>query len=422
VGTTDSQNLSNKTLVRALGSMQNATFYNVGAVGITQVIGDSTNPNANRLEIKDNEVALNTMLFVTSLGALKMVKASGEADNVYRYRLTDNDATTDRFSVLSGGTMTLVPTSATTFIPFDIVAPDLSNAKRTIRVAASGGGSERFTVWNDGRVDIVGSSAANSQFDVTAAPSQSADIMRILDSGSNTLYAVQSSGKFLANKGATIAQPGVTSGAVLQIGGSNVGYTGNLEQWVGPANSIVAQITETGAFSTQNNLTVAGLASLNGGLAVQGIGQVLFARKTSDTSRNSTISATPDPVLQVTVAINATYILDAYVIYNSNTTADFGMQFGVPAGGSGDWSGVGWGRDATSSVGTSGWTVRMNENTITQNRTFGADTTDLTIHVKGVVVTAGTSGTVSLDWAQAISDAGATIVRANSWISLRRVA
>lgn len=422
VGTTDSQILTNKTLTRALGSMQNATFYNVGAVGITQIIGDSTNPNANRLEIKDNEVALNTLVFFQSTGAIKSVKTSGEADNVYKLRITDNDSTTDRFSVLAGGTLTVTPTAATTFVPLDVVAPDLSTAKRTIRVAASGGGSERFTVWNDGRVDIVGSATNFALVDIVAPAAMASDILRVQDSALTTQIAVQQTGKLLMNRAATVVQPGITSGTVLQVGGSNVGYTGDLQQWVSPANTIVGRVTEAGNATFTGNLTTTGLTSANGGLIVQGIGQELFARKVSDTSRASTITATPDPVLQVSVAINATYTVEGYVVYNANTTGDFGMQFGVPAGATGDWSGTGWGRDATASVGTAGWTVRMNQNTITQNRTFGGDTTDLTVHVRGVLVTAGTAGTFSLDWAQAVVDAGATIVRAMSYIYLRRVA
>lgn len=411
VGTTQTQTLTNKTLTRAVGSLQNITMFNTGASGITQIIGDSANPGASRLEIKDNESALNTMVFVRSNGNLALVRNASDTDNVYRIRLTESDQTTDRFYVLAGGTANISPTAATTNVALDIVAPDLVTTKRAIRVAASGGGSERFTVFNDGRVDIVGSTANVSQLDVVAAPAQSVDIFRVQDSAATTLTSVQSNGKLLANRGAVVAQPGTLSGAVMQVGGSNVGYTGNLEQWVGPANTIVAKIDETGIFTSTGGLVVSG-----------GIGQVLFAKKTADTSRASTITATDDPHLVTTVAANATYELNAYIIYNANTTGDFGLQFGVPAGTTGDYSGVGWGRDATASVGTGGWTVRMNQNTITQNRTYGGDTTDLTIHIKGIVVTAGTAGNFSFQWAQAVSDAGATIVRTPSYMVLRRVA
>lgn len=257
VGTSDTQTLTNKTVTHVLGSADNFKLYNKGATGVTQIIGDSTNPSPNRLEVLDDETSLNIMAFINSAGAFKSISRSTDGDNTYRGRWTDNNGTTDRFAVLAGGTVTVSPTSTTTFVALDVVAPDTSTSKRAIRVAASGGGTERFTVWNDGRVDIVGTAAAFSQFDITAAASQSADITRVLDSSSNTLFAIQSTGKMLANKGATIAQPGVTSGAVLQVGGSNVGYTGNLTQWVGPSNTIVATINEAGDH-TGNNANFSG--------------------------------------------------------------------------------------------------------------------------------------------------------------------
>lgn len=261
VGTTSTQTLTNKTLTHALGSADNFKLYS--GSGVTQIIGNSAAPTNNRLEILDDESALNTMVLVQSNGAIKSVKVAAEGSGSYKFRMTDNDATTDRFAVLAGGTITIAPTSATTFVGFDIVAPDTSTSKRAIRVAASGGGTERFTVWNDGRVDILGTDATFSQLDVTGAASQSASYMRVMSSGGSTLFSIQASGNTLANHGATIAQPGVTSGPVLQVGGSNVGYTGNLTQWVDPGNTIVVNIDQTGALVSSANITTT--ATVSGG-------------------------------------------------------------------------------------------------------------------------------------------------------------
>lgn len=248
VGTTQAQTLTNKTLTKALGSLQNITMFNAGVSGITQIIGDSLNPNASRLEIKDNESALNTMIFVRSNGNLALVRNAADLDNTYRIRLTESDQTTDRFYVLAGGTVNIAPTAATTGVSLDIVAPDTSTTKRAFRIAASGGGTERFTVFNDGRVAIAGNAAAQNQLTVAAATAQSVDIMRVTDS-TGTLFSVGNAGKTVLNRGAIVAQPGTTSGAVLQVGGSNAGYTGNLEQWVSPSNTIVAKVDETGIFT-----------------------------------------------------------------------------------------------------------------------------------------------------------------------------
>lgn len=255
VGASDTQSLSNKTLIRALGSVQNITAFNVGPSGITTIVGDSANPTASRLEIKDNEVALNTMLFVQSTGAIKSVKNVSDTDSTYKFRVTDNDGTTDRVGLLAGGTLAITPTSTTTFVGFDIVAPDTSATKRAVRIAASGGANERFTVFNDGHTNITGFTGGQTTLTVKTPSSPTVDTFRVTDSANNTWVSVQNNGKLLANVGATIAQPGVTSGAVLQVGGSNVGYTGNLEQWVSPGNAIVAQINETGDFVSNTTVT-----------------------------------------------------------------------------------------------------------------------------------------------------------------------
>lgn len=260
VGTSDTQVLTNKTTTLLNGSAKNFSLFNQGAAGITQIIGDSTNPNASRLEIKDNEVALNTMLFVQSTGNIKSVKNASDTDSTYKLRLTDNDGSTDRYAVLAGGTLTITPTGATTFAAIDVVAPDTSTTKRVLRVAASGGGTERFTIFNDGHTVITGQAAAQTVLRINAAAAASVDILNVSDSGSNTLLSVQSTGRTLMNKAATIAQPGVTSGAVLQVGGSNVGYTGNLTQWVSPANAIVAQVDQAGNFSANDFIWTAGAA------------------------------------------------------------------------------------------------------------------------------------------------------------------
>jgi hypothetical protein len=286
VGTTSTQTLTNKTVTNVLGSAVNFKLFNSGASGTTQVIGDSANPNANRLEILDDQSALNVVAFFGTTGLLKSISRPAEADNAYRARFTDNDGTTDRFAVLAGGTLTVTPNATTTFVALDIVAPNTSTARRAIRVAASGGGTERFTVWNDGRVDIVGTNTSFSTFDVTAPAATTSDMMRVLDSTATTQFAVQQTGKVLANKGATVAQPGVTTGAVLQVGGSNVGYTGNLTQWVSPANAIVAKIDETGALtaasvsaaSYTDGLTFSSTATSVAGTITAGAGWTVTAQ------------------------------------------------------------------------------------------------------------------------------------------------
>lgn len=264
VGTSDTQTLTNKTVTHVLGSADNFKLYNKGATGVTQVIGDNANPGVNRLEILDNDVSLNVMVSITSTGDIRMTRNSTDSDNTYRIRMVDTDNTTDRYALFAGGTMAITPNASTTQVGIDLVSPDTNSTKRAIRIAASGGGTERFTVWNDGRVEITNQAAAQTSLRVTAPSSPSVDIVSVRSAGgASTFLAVQSTGKLLANVGAIVAQPGVTSGAVLQVGGSNVGYTGNLTQWVSPANAIVARIDETGSFFGVNG-TFTGDINVNG--------------------------------------------------------------------------------------------------------------------------------------------------------------
>lgn len=339
VGTLSTQSLSNKSLVRATGTLQNVDIFNVGSFRTT-VIGDSTQLNQTRLAILQDEISLRTMASFGPTGALTLIKDATDIDNTYRIRVTDTDGTTDRFYALAGGTMAVIPTSTASLPGVNYVAPDLSTAKRAIRVAAAGGGSERFTVWNDGRVDIVGSATNFSTFDVTAPAGTTSDMMRVLDSGSNTMFAVQQDGRTLANRGATVAQPGVTSGAVLNVGGSNVGYTGNLTQWVGPANNVVAQVNQAGNINTLGTLSVSGATSLQStsatsltstgtvsGATVQSTGKVIGQNIRAGTTSTpapggapaqTTVNVTFSSAMTATPSVNVTASTTAANLNNSN--------------------------------------------------------------------------------------------------------
>ena len=158
-------------------------------------------------------------------------------------------------------------------------------------------------------------------------------------------------------------------------------------------------------------------------LTVNGIGQTLFARKTADTSRASTTTMSDDPHLTTTLAASATYLIYAYLAYQAGTTGDINVAFTQPSGAAGSWQGTGLGRGVTASIGTDGFTVRMNTNDIgtTQPRSFGGDTTNQAVQIMGIVRTSS-AGTFAVQWSQASSDATATILRTDSWMQLTRVA
>ena len=405
VGTTDTQTLTNKTLTMATGTLRNIDIFNTGT-WITAVIGDSANPSTSRFEVLENEITLQQMMVVGSTGAILSFPLTGATDSSFRWRGFATDGTTERTAITTGGTFSTSP-SGTNSLPGYWVRDDGNSSTFGSFTVSNLAGTVAYNqIFRDGHMEITPPAAAagSNPILIKAPASPTVDMFRVTDNSSTQMFSVSSAGNAQANRGATVTRTGQTSGALLQVGGTNAGYTGNLTEWRNPSNTVVATVNQNGDFATT------------------GIGGQVFARKTADTSRASTTTATADPHLSVAMQANATYVIDGFIIYNAGTTGDMGMQFGVPAGATGDWNAVGWGRGAGASVGTDGFTVRLNDNSITQNRTYGGDTTDITAHVKGIVITAGTAGNLTVDWAQAASDATATIFRTNSWLRIVRVA
>lgn len=160
-------------------------------------------------------------------------------------------------------------------------------------------------------------------------------------------------------------------------------------------------------------------------------------RKTSDTSRTATATPTADPHLQFDLAANGVYIWSGWLKFDASTTGDIQLDFSGPAGILGEWRGLGSGIDrvisatnaaspafVTDTVSTTGYLIRMETNDVTAARTFGGlgVGNQLTIDLKGTIRNGSTAGTWSMDWAQRVSDAAATTVYTDSWISLLRVA
>lgn len=407
VGTTSTQTLTNKTLTRATGSLLNINMFNTGT-NTTAIIGDSTNPTIDRLQVIDNEVSLNAMIKVNQVGAIYSIKTASDLDTTYRFRVTDSDGTTDRWYALSGGTMSIRPTSTTTQVGIDYVTPDTSTTKKVMRVASSGVTNERFTIWNDGHVAMVNLGAANIGLSLTGAPSASTDTLRVSTSGGVAQLAIND------GSGTTI-KPGTASTTdALVVGGGPSGFSGNILTLKTDIGSTVLQTTNGGVTTVTGDLIVTGLMAQRG------------ARKTADQTVTNSTTQTDDTHLFVSVAANAVYTVEAYITYNALAAADVNLAFTVPAGASGSWTG--WGVGLTQSAQTTdGYTLRAEQNTITQVRGFGGIESggvaqDISVNIKGLLTTAGTAGTFRLQWAQRVANAQGTILRADSWIRLNRIA
>lgn len=143
------------------------------------------------------------------------------------------------------------------------------------------------------------------------------------------------------------------------------------------------------------------------------------AIKTASTSRASTTTVSADPELQFSVVAGAEYVFYGYIRYSGVDTSDIDVQFTAPTGATGSWSGNMLINGQIDGGTHSGIRVAFNA-----ERTWATPSTSAaqTCLIRGRLTMGGTAGTFSMDWAQNISGATATVVEADSWIRLDRVA
>lgn len=141
----------------------------------------------------------------------------------------------------------------------------------------------------------------------------------------------------------------------------------------------------------------------------------ITAVKPADQIVNNSVALVNDSALFVAVAANATYEIDAFVIYNSNGTANFKAQWAAPVGVSGLWTiaapAVGSGVSAPF-LGSIAW------NGLAAVNGFG---TDMFARVSGLLIVGANGGNLQLQWAQNTANASNTIVRATSALIARQV-
>lgn len=145
--------------------------------------------------------------------------------------------------------------------------------------------------------------------------------------------------------------------------------------------------------------------------------QTTIAIKTVDESLASNTTLQNDDELFVTVAANTTYKVEAVLIYSGATTGDMKVAFTWPTSATMPWGLLGYTtalafQAVAFSAPSSGTPFSVGCN--------GAGN-DLVLYLSGTLTVGSTAGTLQIQWAQAASDATATIVRAGSWLSLTPV-
>lgn len=144
-----------------------------------------------------------------------------------------------------------------------------------------------------------------------------------------------------------------------------------------------------------------------------------WAVKPSATTRINTTSPANDPDLQLAVETNKSYWLELIAPFTSIAAAGFKFSFAAPAGSVFTGYALLWIAGTLSMFAyepVSGLVITSNVTTASN----GGGVDDL-ITVRGSLVTAGTAGNLTYQWAQQTSNGGNTTVRAGSSMYLRRV-
>lgn len=149
----------------------------------------------------------------------------------------------------------------------------------------------------------------------------------------------------------------------------------------------------------------------SGATAPQWGAAVQHVMKTADESVSSSTSIQDDNELLFAVGTNEKWIFEIFLYVGTSVTANMDIAFSVPASASGIYGGV---VDQTPSV--------LTRQGLTTENTVGlASGAETIAFVWGFVATAGTSGNVTLRWAQSSSSVNAVTLKAGSMLRATRV-
>ncbi|GAA0348744.1 hypothetical protein PV735_31560 [Streptomyces turgidiscabies] len=143
-------------------------------------------------------------------------------------------------------------------------------------------------------------------------------------------------------------------------------------------------------------------------------------KSTTETVTNST-TFQDDDELFLPALVNAQYRFDLLLLHSSGTTGDFKMRFTAPAGATVNWGvhNVHVGQTSSTTVTSVSFPSRVLSD---QQDMGGGNLAGTTAFISGVLTTAAAAGNLRLQFAQIVSDAAATQVRAGSTLRMKRIA
>lgn len=163
-------------------------------------------------------------------------------------------------------------------------------------------------------------------------------------------------------------------------------------------------------FTAGQPLAAAQLNAING-----------YVSKTADQSVTSSITPVNDTHLSYAIPATGTYLVDCYLWgLAAGTAGDIRLGFSFPTG---TMHAQSYGLDlsATADTGTAATRAALSITSGAAAFTHGLSTTTVGIWFHGIL-TATATGTLRLVWAQAVSDANASTLKAGSHMIIKQVA
>ncbi|MDH2429311.1 hypothetical protein [Sphaerisporangium sp. TRM90804] len=146
--------------------------------------------------------------------------------------------------------------------------------------------------------------------------------------------------------------------------------------------------------------------------------QGMHVNKTSDQAVTNSTTLVNDSQLLLAVQANTDYWVEAFVIYNAPTANDMQLAWNTPSGATLNWSNNGLALAATGSVDR----VSRTALTAASTATIGGSSGDAICAMKGILRTAGSSGSLQMRFAQNTAGAGTNVtVKTGSQIILTRL-
>jgi hypothetical protein len=150
--------------------------------------------------------------------------------------------------------------------------------------------------------------------------------------------------------------------------------------------------------------------------------QTSVIKSADETVTNSAVFQNDDH-LTATVLANTQYWVEFFLIYDGYSANDIQIQWSAPAGATFDWTHGGLALGTAATLGT----VSRNYRTLADTGTIGCPNAasgsgNVIIPGYGRLVTAGTAGSLTLQWSQVVAGAATTaIIRQRSVLILQRL-